>query len=124
MSAQDEVALSVRERQELAHLHSMLENADPSLARLLAGGGDAGPPAHRAARAAARRGAVLARRPWSGPLLLVAGLALILAGLLSTVWLSLPGALVASAGLALAFTALKRHLDARPPQARTSPPSA
>jgi Protein of unknown function (DUF3040) len=111
MSTQDKVTLSVRERQQLAHMQAALASADPQLAKLLAGRKRTAPvPARGLARPVRVALAVSARHLWLGPLALVAGFALILATFSWLTWLSIPGAVVAAAGLAATFVTVKDRL--------------
>lgn len=114
MGPQDKVTLSVRERQELAKLQSMLETADPDLAKKLARRGDrngAGKP--HLALVAPHRLSLLVERRWPGPLLAVAGLGLMLFTVASLVWLAMVGAVVVTGGLALWFSGLQRAGQAK-----------
>jgi hypothetical protein len=111
MSTQDKVQLSAREQQQLVGIKAMLESGDPRLARVLTGekrrlhaallvvGG--------ALRSCAQAGS---EHAWVGPLVALAGLALVLAGLdLSLSWLGVLAELVAGVGIAFCFAAVQRR---------------
>lgn len=108
MSTRDKVTLSARERQELAKLQSMLETADPELAKKLGRRqhGRRNAPGHLAL-VLRHRLSLLGEHRWLGPVLVVIGLGLTLAAVGSTVWLGIPGALVAAVGLVLGFSAVQ-----------------
>lgn len=118
MSTRDEVTLSAKERQQLARLQSCLASADPRLANLLAGeqGSRAGPVdglRRRAVLRAQHLSVLISARPWAGPALAVGGFALVMATLSWFVWLAIPAALVAAAGLGFSFRMAQPHLAAR-----------
>src|SRR5487761_1549483 len=114
MGIQDKVTLSVKERQQLARLQSTLESADPGLARMLGGRASSaratGPGPLSYLRHAA---GALAARSWAGPVFLLAGLAMVVGTVPWLVRLSIPGALLAAAGLGLVFHTLHPFLAAK-----------
>ena len=119
MSSQDKVTLSARERQELARLQSMLETADPTLAKKLARHDPTeGVRWQHIGLVAHHRLRVLAERLWVGPVLVVVGFAIMLAALSSAMWAAVGAALVVVAGLALCFSALQPRALRRSPRAR------
>ena len=122
MSTQDDVTLTERERQQLADMEARLEAADPRLARALRGrGAPAGRPrpgrpgGPEAALERHRQATASAYRTWGGPVVVLAGLALILCSLAASGWLSVPGSLVVAGGLGLwAGQTKDRHLRPGP----------
>ncbi len=111
MSTQDKVQLSEREQQQLAGIKAMLESGDPRLARVLTAerrrlhaallvvGG--------AVRSCAKVGS---EHAWVGPLVALAGFALVLGGLaLSLSWLGVTGELISGVGIAFCSVAVKRR---------------
>ena len=110
MSTQDKVQLSERERQQLAGIKARLESGDPRLARVLSGQKGRFYVAVRfvndGIRSCARVGC---EHAWAGPLVALAGLALVLAALAwSMSWLGVIAELVAGVGVAFCFVAVQR----------------
>jgi hypothetical protein len=122
MSTQDEVELSVHERQKLARMQATLQAADPRLARVLGNqvpqepGGL--PPVWRHSRL---RFVAKLTRVWVGLTVVVAGLALTMVTVASSLWSSVLGCLITTAGLGLSGKAFERRwaLQARTLPART-----
>ena len=117
MSTQDEVSLSLRERQQIARLQASLQAADPKLARVLRREklpqrDGVGP----AWRRGGRRFIADLTRLWVGPFAVVAGSAVMVLTVASLLWVSVLGALVTTAGLGLSGTAFQRRLALRAPQ--------
>jgi len=114
MGIQDKVSLSVRERQQLARLQLTLESADPRLAKLLRGKASGKPSRGQGPWSIfAHVAGAVAARWWTGPLCLVAGLALVVGTIPWLVWLSIPGAVVTAVGLGLVFHTLHPYLAAK-----------
>ena len=117
MSTQDKVTLSAQERRQLASMQARLAAADPELAKVLRRhqGRRRNPPGAVPPEGWRRLPAELSR-PWAGALLVVAGLALMLATFASMAWLSVLGAMATAAGLGLSALALERRRGLRSPE--------
>jgi hypothetical protein len=122
MSTQDDVKLSVHERQKLARMQATLQAADPRLARVLRNEAPQEPgglsPAWRHSRL---RFVAQLSRLWVGLTVVVAGLALTMLTVASSLWSSVLGSLITTAGLGLSGKALERRwaLPTRTPPAKT-----
>jgi hypothetical protein len=102
MSTRDEATLSAAERAALAGLESKAEADDPRLAAQLRGGGRVRPSLQ------VPPGLIRASQTWAGPVVVVAGLAMMILSLSSSVGLALTGAVLLVAGL-LMTAGLVRH---------------
>jgi hypothetical protein len=111
MSTQDKAQLSERERQQLAGIKAMLESGDPRLARVLTGEKRRFHAAVRVVNGAIRSCARLgSEHAWAGPLVALAGFALVLAALaLSLSWLGVLAELLAGVGVAFCFVVVQRR---------------
>jgi Protein of unknown function (DUF3040) len=99
MSARDEEVLSAAERAALAGLESKAEADDPRLAAALRGGGGGRP--HRDLHLQVPPGLARASRSWLGPVLFVAGLAVMVVALSSSTLLAAAGAVMVVGGVLL-----------------------
>ena len=106
MTMPDNVRLSAQERQELANIERLLGSEDPALARALRSG-----PVHARGQVAGSGLGPVAKCASTGPLLVLAGLALMLAALPTSFWLGLLGEIVTGTGVWLwAVTAGRRRV--------------
>jgi Protein of unknown function (DUF3040) len=106
MSTRDEATLSAAERAALAGLESKAEADDPRLAAQLRGGGHARPTLQ------VPPGLVRASQTWAGPVVAVAGLALMVLALSSAVIIALVGALLFMGGLLMSSSLVRHGLGA------------
>jgi hypothetical protein len=102
MSTRDEATLSAAERAALAGLESKAEADDPRLAAQLRGGGRVRPTLQ------VPPGLIRASQTWAGPVVAVAGMAMMILALSSEVGVAVFGALFFVAGL-LMSSSLVRH---------------
>lgn len=101
MSPHDEAMLTAAERAALAGLESKAEADDPRLAAALRGGIRRSLPTLRIPPALIHSALVRSARTWLGPLLVVAGLAVMIVALSSLTILAAAGALAFVSGAAL-----------------------
>ncbi|HTW07685.1 MAG TPA: hypothetical protein VME46_09250 [Acidimicrobiales bacterium] len=114
MSTQDDVTLTAQERQQIAHMQAALQAADPTLARVLRRG--QAPSRDRLRPVLRRRRRRLLAdlsRGWVGPAATVAGLAVVVLTFVTLTWVSIVGAVAATAGMVLTGRALQRRWDMR-----------
>jgi hypothetical protein len=110
MSTQDEAKLSIQERQQIARMQAALQAADPELAKILRR--EKFPPRHRLDptwHEGRSRFVADLTRAGVGPLALLAGLAIMLLTVATELWLSILGALIATAGLWLWFSLIQQR---------------